>query len=364
MNFSERLPFLKALLEASGPSGFEGRAAKVWADEAAGFSSVTTDYHGNVYASIKPASGSNGKGSSGLKVLLTGHIDEIGLIVTHIDSDGFLTLEPIGGWDAQILLGQRLRVLAKDGDLIGVLGRKPIHLLEGDDRRTAVKIEDMTLDLGFEADEVKRRVRVGDVAVLEGPVLEFGAVSEGKGRLVSKALDDRIGAFAVLEALRILAASGCVHEVIALAAVQEEIGSFGARVATFKLEPHVALVVDVTFESKQPGVPAKKVGEVPFGSGANINISPFSNPVVVRELLEVAEREGIPTTLSANGDRTFTDADATAVSRVGVPTGVISIPLRYMHSASEMVALEDVRAVVDLLVAYVSGLTTDRVFNR
>ena len=111
-------------------------------------------------------------------------------------------------------------------------------------------------------------------------------------------------------------------------------------------------------------MPAKKVGEAPFGSGANINISPFSNPVVVRELLEVAEREGIPTSLSANGDRTSTDADATAVSRVGVPTGVISIPLRYMHSASEMVALEDVRAVVDLLVAYVSGLTADRVFSR
>jgi putative aminopeptidase FrvX len=264
MSISERIPFLKTLLQASGPSGFEGRAAKVWADEAAKFSVVTNDHIGNVYASIKPASN-----ASGLRVMITGHIDEIGLIVTHVDADGFLSLAPIGGWDAQTLLGQRLRVLAKDGDLIGVLGRKPSHLLEEEDRRVGVKLSDMTLDLGFEVDEVKRLVRVGDVAVLEGPVLEFGAVSEGKGRLVSKALDNRIGAFAVLEALRLLAASDCPHEVVALAAVQEEIGFNGARVGTFKIEPDVALVVDVTFESKQPGVLAKQVGEAHFNESGH-----------------------------------------------------------------------------------------------
>jgi putative aminopeptidase FrvX len=359
MDFSERLPFLKALLNTPGPSGFEGRVAKVWADEAKTFSSVTTDHYGNVYASLKPESG-----KSRLKVLLTGHIDEIGLIVTHIDENGFLTLAPIGGWDAQILLGQRLRLLARVGDLIGVLGRKPTHLLEAKERDLAVKIEDLTLDMGLEADEVKRLIRVGDVAVVEGPVLEIGPTSEGKGRLVSKALDNRIGAFAVLEALRLLAKSGCEHEVVALAAVQEEIGFFGAKVASFKLESDVALVVDVTFESKQPGVSAKKVGEVPFGSGANVMVSPFTNPTVVRDLLEVAEQRGIPLTLSASGDVTGTDADAIAISKAGVPTGVISIPLRYMHSASEMVALEDVRAVIDLMVAYVQQLTAKQEFKR
>jgi putative aminopeptidase FrvX len=359
MDIAERLPFLKILLQTSGPSGFEGRVARVWSEEAAKFSSVTSDHYGNVYASIKPDSG-----GSGLRVVLTGHIDEIGLIVTHIDADGFVSFSEIGGYDPQVLLGQRMRVLAKDGDLIGVIGRPPPHLLEETQRSVGVKISDMTMDFGMPADEVKRLVRVGDVAVIEGPILEIGDVAAGKGRLVSKAMDDRLGAFVVLEALRALAALGCVHEVIAVAAVQEEIGLYGARIAAAKLEPSVAIAVDVTFESKQPGVEAKKVGEAPFGSGANIAISPLSNPVVVRELLEVAEREGIPFTRSASGGLTGTDGDAMALIGRGTPMGVVSIPLRYMHSASEMVALEDVAAVIDLLVAYVSGLTSERSFNR
>jgi putative aminopeptidase FrvX len=161
-----------------------------------------------------------------------------------------------------------------------------------------------------------------------------------------------------------LAALGCSHEVIAVAAVQEEIGLYGARIAAAKLEPSVAIAVDVTFESKQPGVEAKKVGEATFGSGASIAISPLSNPVVFGELFEVAEREGIPFTRSASGGLTHTDGDAMALMGRGTPMAVVSIPLRYMHSASEMVALEDVGAVIDLLVAYVSGLTADRSFNR
>ena len=366
MNLTTRLPFLRALLAAPGPSGFEARAAKVWADEAATFAAVSGDHLGNTYATIKPKA--TGKAKSNrqppLRVMLSGHIDEIGVMVTHVDADGFVSFAGLGGWDAQVLVGQRLRLLAQDGDLIGVVGRKPMHLLESDERDRAVKLKDLTLDLGLDPEEVRRRVRVGDVAVIEQPMLEINVTGDGAGRIVSKAIDNRIGAFAVLEALRVLAEGGCPHEVTAVAATQEEIGAFGARVAAFRLEPDVALAVDVTFESKQPGVNPKVVGEAPFGSGASLTVAPLTSPAVLRGLLEAAAREGIPTTLSASARLTGTDADEIVLVRSGVPGGVISIPNRYMHSPSEMVELRDVAAVVSLMVAYVRGLTAGAAFGR
>ena len=358
MNLTNRLPFLRELLAAPGPSGFEARAAQVWATEAATFAKVERDHYGNTYATIKPKR----KHKSGLKVMLSGHIDEIGVMVTHIDGDGFISFAALGGWDAQVLVGQRLRLLAKDGDLIGVVGRKPVHLLEGDEKNKAVKIADLWLDIGFDAEEVKRLVQVGDVAVIEQPMLELGVTADGQGRIVSKAIDNRIGAFAVLEALRLL--QGCPHEVTAVAAAQEEIGAFGARVAAHRLEPDLAIAVDVTFESKQPGINVKKTGEAPFGSGANLTVSPLTSPVMFRALLETAEREGIKTTVGANSRFTGTDADEIVLVRSGVPSAVIGIPNRYMHSPSEMVDLADVGAVVGLMAAYVRSLTSEIKYIR
>jgi endoglucanase len=347
----EHLDFLRRLLEAAAPSGFEARAARVWADEARGFSSVRGDAYGNVFATINAG--------SGLPIMLSGHLDEIGLMVSHVGDEGFVRFKGIGGWDAQVLPGQRVRVLAKDGDLIGVVGRKPVHLMQGDERDAAAKLKDLWLDFGLEGEALKERVHVGDVGVLEQPVLELG-----DGRLISKALDNRVGAFVVLQALRRLSATTCLHQVTAVGAAQEEIGAHGAGVAAHALEPKLAIVVDVTYESAQPGVDEHDVGVAPFGSGANITFSALTHPKLNALALEIAARHGIKTSSSAFPRATGTDADTIAVTRAGVPCLVLSVPLRYMHSPSEMVDLRDVEAVVALIVEVCLSLPGDFDFAR
>ena len=347
---SSKLEFLTELLTAPGPSGFETRAARVWLTEAGSFARTSSDHYGNAYATINP--------DAALRVLLVGHIDEIGVMVTHVDSDGFVYFSRLGGWDARVLVGQRVRVLARDGDLIGVIGIKPPHLMTPDEKGKNTSLDDLWMDLGLEPDDVKARVRVGDVAVIEQPPMPLGT------RLVSKALDNRVGAFIVLEALRRLKEQGCTHAVTALAAAQEEIGSYGARIASFSLEPHAALVVDVTHETKQPGVSVKRLNEVPFGSGANLTISALTNPSINRALQDIAAAQEIKLTLSADPTVTGTDADQVSVARAGVPSAVLSVPLRYMHSPVEMVDLRDVEAVIALMVAYVMQLPAKPTFPR
>jgi putative aminopeptidase FrvX len=347
----DRLDFLKTLLTTPGPSGFETRVAKVYATEAAKFANVEKDHYGNVYASINAG--------AKLRIMLSGHLDEIGLIVTHIDKEGFIWLSGVGGWQASILLGQRLRLLAKDGDLIGVIGTKPTHLIEADDRNKAIKLEDLWLDLGLSAEEVKQKVRVGDVAVIEQPVIEFG-----NGRIASKALDNRIGAFVVLEVLRGLTERGCQHHVITVGSTQEEIGLYGAKIAAFKLEPHAAIAVDVTFETSQPGSNVKKTGESAFGSGANLTISPMTNPVMNDGIRDIAKKENLALTTAASANSSGTDADEIILARAGIPTAVLSVPVRHMHSPSEMADTADIQTVIDLMVAYIMSLSEGVSFQR
>jgi putative aminopeptidase FrvX len=347
----DRLDFLKTLLTTPGPSGFETRVAKVYGDEASKFASVEKDHYGNVYASINVG--------ATLRIMLSGHLDEIGLIVTHIDKDGFIWLSGVGGWQASILLGQRLRLMAKDGDLIGVIGTKPTHLIEADDRNKATKLEDIWLDVGLNAEEVKQKVRVGDVGVIEQPVVEFG-----NGRIASKALDNRVGAFVVLEVLRVLKEKGCQHHVITVGSTQEEIGLHGARMAAFKLEPDAAIAVDVTFETSQPGSNVKKTGESAFGSGANLTISPMTNPVMNDGIQEIAQKESLPLTTASSANWSGTDADEIILARAGIPTAVLSVPVRHMHSPSEMADTADIQAVIDLMVAYIMSLPENASFQR
>lgn len=350
MSAMQNMDFLKALLTAAAPSGFETRAARVWADEARGFSSVRGDGFGNVYAGINP--------DRGLSVMLCGHLDEIGLMVSHIGDKGFVHVKGIGGWDAQVLPGQRVRLLAQGGDLIGVVGRKPVHVLEGDERDKAVKLENLWLDFGLDEAAAKQQIRVGDVGVLEQPVLELG------GRIVSKALDNRLGAFIVLEALRALGAADCLHAVTAVGAAQEEIGSFGAGVSAFALEPRLAIVVDVTHETSQPGVKESDLGVTPFGSGANISVGAFTHPKLNALMLEVAAKYEIKLSVSAYPSLTGTDTDRLAIAKSGIPCVLLSIPLRYMHSPSEMADLGDMQAVIDLIVQFCLALPSDFDFSR
>lgn len=336
--------FLFELLKAAGPSGLERRAADVWKREAATFARVSEDHYGNVYAEVGP--------EDGPAVVMMGHLDEIGLIVSHVNEKGFIYFLPVGGWDPQVLVGQRIRLLAPGGDVIGVIGKKAIHVMTPEDREKASKLEDLWIDIGLDGDDVKAAVPVGTYGVIEQQPLMVGT------KIVARALDNRAGSFAVLEALRKVHEGGQAlkHRVIAIGNSQEEIGLFGATISAFRTRPVAGVAVDVCHESNQVGVDPKKYGESPFGSGGSLAIGPMSSPVVNRQLMDVAGKKGIPYTLSATGRFTFTDGDALTMSRGGVPSAVLSIPNRYMHSPSEMIDGRDLQAVIDLLAAWVESL--------
>ena len=331
--------FLKHLLDAPGPSGFEGRAAKVWRDHARGFAEVRGDVMGNTIAVVNP------EGSP--TIMLAGHVDEIGLIVTYIDDQGYVYLGPIGGWDPQVLVGQRVRFLGRDGEVRGVVGKKPIHLMKPEERDKSSKLTDLWVDIGSTTKaETLERIEVGDCAVVDAPALELP-----NGRLVSRAIDNRVGAFVVLEALRRYAEQPGGARVVAVATTQEEIAwrGGGALAAAVGVAPSMAIVVDVTFATDHPGVEKKEHGEAALGSGPVLTRGSVISPVVSRLLRDAAERKKIPYTLHAAGRESFTDADAVHNTREGVATALLSIPNRYMHSPNEMVALEDLDRAAELI---------------
>ncbi len=337
------LDFLKALLSAPGPSSFESRPAAVFRDRAAELGLATRqDAYGSVFAIA-------GEGRRP-RLLLSGHIDEIGLIVTHVDEKGFAWFKAVGGWDAQQLVGQRVRVVGRGGDVVGLIGKKPIHLMSAEDRRKVSKIENLWIDVGAtDRDDALQAIEPGDVAVVEQPLVELR-----NGRIASKAIDDRIGAYIALEVARRSRDGDC--EVIASATVQEEIGGVGAAAAAYGLEPDVAIAIDVTHATDVPGVEARKEGEHALGSGPELAVGSYVHRGVLELLRATAAEEGIAVTIGASPSRTATDADQLARVRAGVPSAVVSVPNRYMHSPNEMIAPEDVEAVVGLLVAFARRL--------
>jgi endoglucanase len=347
----QSLSFLKRLLETPGPSGDEAAAARLWREHAASFADrVWADVRGSSFAALE-----NGVP----RVLLAGHIDEIGIMVTYVDDSGYLSFAGIGGWDVQVLVGQRVRLLGKQGEVIGVIGKRPIHLLKGDERERASKIEDLWIDIGANSRaEAQERVRVGSVGVIDGPVYELP-----NDRLVSRGIDNRIGAFTVLEALRLLAQDRPRATVAAVATSQEEVGDFvGARTAAFSFEPQAAIVVDVTHATDQPDSNKKRYGDVRLGGGPVIERGSSNSPVVYEMLLAVAEEQNIPYSVAVSPSTTGTDADAIHLSRGGVATAVISIPNRYMHSPNEMIQLGDVEHAARLIAAFVRSLSAETDF--
>lgn len=344
--------FLKNLLSTPGPSSFESKPARVWRDQAESYgATLRTDAYGNSFARF---------GGSGPRVMLAGHIDEIGLMVTYIDDKGLLYFKGIGGWDAQQLVGQRVRILGYKNELLGVIGKKPIHLLKADDRSKASKVEDMWIDIGAKsADEARGHVRVGDVAVIEQPYLEL--LNE---RVVSKAIDNRIGAYIVLEAARRANEAQPKAEIVAVATVQEEIGHIGAGVAAYGLEPALAIAVDVTHATDVPGVSKQENGDVPFGSGATLAVGSTVHRGLFNRLVETAEKNNIAYTIEAAPSRTFTDGDDTARARAGVPTAVVSIPNRYMHSPNEMIDLADLEQVISLIASFIGSVDDQVVLEQ
>jgi putative aminopeptidase FrvX len=296
-----------------------------------------------------------------MSLLVMGHIDEIGLIVTHIDDEGYLWFREVGGWDAQILVGQRVVLDTNDGPVIGVVGKKPIHLLRDEERKKVADIRDLHIDIGArDGEQARKLVRIGDVAVIDGEPVELP-----NGRLVSRALDNRLGSFVALEAARLIAeAGGAQWEIAAVAAAQEETTFGGSRTSAFALEPDAAIVIDVTHATDAPGIDLKEAGKHELGSGPVIARGSTLNNAVFELLYEAGTAEQIPFTVEASGRSTGTDADAVHLSRGGVPTGLVSIPIRYMHSPVELVQLDDVHACARLIAAAALRLTSESSFER
>jgi putative aminopeptidase FrvX len=351
-------PVLSELLAARGPSGYESAPAAVWRSAAEPFAKVDTDAVGTPLALVARRKGARGPSR---RLLVMGHIDEIGLIVTHIDDEGYLWFAEVGGWDPQILVGQRVVIDTRDGPVKGVVGKKPVHLLRAEDRKKVAEIREMHIDIGArDGEQARSMVRIGDVGVIDAEPVELP-----NGRLASRALDNRLGSYVALEAARLVAeAGGSAWELAAVAAAQEETTFGGSRTSAFSLAPDAAIVLDVTHATDAPGIEVKQAGKHELGSGAVINRGSVLNPGVFELLHETAEKERIPFTIEASGRATGTDADAVHLSRGGVPTGLVSIPLRYMHSPVEMVDLADVTACARLVAAFALRLRASASFAR
>ena len=344
---------LDRLLRTPSPSGYEAPAAQVWRD-AASFAELETDRIGSSIARV-PGAG------DGPLVAIVGHIDEIGLTITHIDEKGYAWFLPIGGWDAQILVGQRVEVQARDGLVAGVIGRKPVHLLKDEQKKMAVELTGLHIDIGAaDRDEALELLRIGDPVVVRAEPMRLAG-----GRLVSRSLDNRLGSYVALEvARRCHERGGLTADVAGVAAVQEEIGLHGGGTSAYLLQPDLAVAVDVTHATDVPGVEEKESGSHPLGSGPVIGRGATLAPKAYELLAEAAESAGIEHTVEASGRWTGTDADAYQISRAGIPTGLVSIPLRYMHSPVETVDLGDVEAAVELLVALASSLDGELDLSR
>jgi putative aminopeptidase FrvX len=347
-------PVLRSLLTATGPSGYETAPARAFAEAAASFAEVTTDVMGSVWARVA----GTGEGPS---VAIVGHSDEIGLIVTHIDDAGFLRFSGVGGWDPQILVGQRVEVATKDGVIPGVIGKKPIHLLSPDDRKKVAEIKELHIDIGAkDGAEARAQVREGDVAVIAGEPLELP-----NNRAVSRSMDNRLGCYVAYEAARLVAeAGGAPGDVVAVAAVQEETTFGGSTTTAYALRPDVAIVVDVTHATDAPGIDVNELGAHALGSGPVLERGSNIHPAVFEMLAETAQAEGIPFTIQASARHTGTDLDAMHISRGGIPSGGIGLPLRYMHSPVEMVDLTDIAQAARLIAAFARRLAAGTDFAR
>jgi endoglucanase len=299
--------------------------------------------------------------ADGPTLAIVGHIDEIGLHVSHIDDDGFLHFGQVGGWDPIILVGQRVRLMTRDGQLTGVIGRKPIHLLKDEDRKKVPELKELHIDIGArDGEEARQLVRIGDVAVIDA-----GPVELRDGRVVSRALDNRIGCYVAAQAARLVAEQGgSPGDVVALAVVQEETSFAGSRTSAFALEPAVAIAVDATFATDQPGVELGERTKHTLGSGPVIARGTAIHPRVFDLLYDAAELEQIPFTVESIGRHTGTDADAIHLSRAGIPTGLVSVPVRYMHSPVELAVIEDIDAAARLIAAFARRLEPGMAFER
>ncbi len=339
--------FLRELLQQPTPSGYEQRGqAVVTAYMRRYTDQVRTDVHGNVHGIINP--------EGAYRVMLAGHCDEIGLMIMHIDDKGLLYFSCVGGVNVALLQGERVKIHTRKGDLAGVIGTKPIHLMDAKEREggKAWKAHELWIDIGAKnRKSAQKWVELGDVATIDS-----GWIDLCDGRVACRGFDDRVGAFIVADVLRLLKDKPLKVAVHAVSTVQEEIGLRGAQTAAFGVDPAVGIAVDVGFATDQPDVDAKRMGEALLGGGPITHRGPNFNPHVVEGLSQAARAAKINTQMQPIARGSGTDANAMQLCRAGVASALLSVPTRYIHSPVEIVSLEDVRDTTRLIAAYLLSL--------
>ncbi|KAB0669778.1 M42 family metallopeptidase [Oryzomonas sagensis] len=351
----ESLAFLEKLLDAPSPSGYEQPAQRVFRDYVAPYcDELTTDVMGNVFARI------SGKGKDLPRVMIVGHTDEIGLQVKYIDDKGFLYFAAVGGVDAHLTAGKRVNVHTAGGPLAGVIGKKPIHLMDAKDRETVVKLESQYIDIGAkDKKEAQKLVRVGDAVTFESAFTRLAG-----DRVSSRGFDDKAGCFVVAEVLRLVAAGKkkLAVDLYGVSSVQEEIGLRGGTTSCYAVNPDVGICVEVDFATDQPDVEKKHNGEVALGKGPILTRGANINPHLFDLLSAAADKEKIDVQHTANPRATGTDANVMQISRNGVATALVKIPLRYMHTPVETVSLGDLEDAAKLIVAALERIASREEF--
>jgi len=348
----ESINLLRRMIEAPSPSGFEQPAQRVWREWIEKYAdSVRTDLHGNSIAVL------NEGGDP--RVMLAGHCDELGFMVNYITDDGYIYFKTIGGFDVNIIPGRRVHIHTKKGPVLGVIGKKAIHVMTDDERKKVPKVEDLWIDIGAkDRKEAESLVSVGD------PITYTVGYEKLRGDLaISRGFDDKLGSFVVGYTLALLSGKPIRAALFSVSTVQEEIGIRGAHTSAYGINPKVGIAVDVTHATDSPDMDRKRLGEVKIGAGPTISRGANINPVVERMLIETAEEEGIPYQIEACPRGTGTDANAIQLTRAGVATGLVSIPLRYMHTSVELASMKDVENTAKLLAAFVMKIDSSTDFT-
>ena len=342
-----RISVLRRIIASPSPSGFEQSVQQVIREEIAQYTDeVRTDVHGNVIAALNPT----GKP----RVMLTAHCDELGFLIRYIDEQGFLYFAPIGGFDPATLPGNRVNVHTPNGPVLGVVGRKPIHTLSGEERGKMPKLTDLWIDIGAaNKEEAQKLVPIGSHATRAAELETL------RGDLVvSRALDDKAGVFSVIEAVRRIHArrSELQAAVFFVSTVQEEIGSRGARTSAYAVDPQISVAVDLTFTSDHPGTSKAEIGDIRVNGGPVISLGAHLNPRVYQLLVKAADEAGIAWQVDPQESHTYTDNDTIQVSRAGVASGLLSIPSRYLHTGSEIISLKDLDEVAEIIARFTLAL--------
>ncbi len=346
--------FLFDLLNTPSPTGFEAPGQRVWANFVRPHADrVDNDAYGTAWATI------DGADDDAPRLMLDAHVDEIGFMVRHITDEGFIYVNRIGGSDRAIARGLRVRILGDDGAVLGVVGNTAIHIRDRDDE-SIPKVHELFVDIGADsADEVAERgIRVGHPMIFDVEARDLTA-----DRITARAIDNRLGGFIIAQVMANLAEERPTCTVMAANSVQEEIGGNGAQMIAHRLSPDLAVAFDVTHSTDSPGISSTKHGAVKMGKGPTVTHGTSNHPKVVERLMEVAEANEIPLQHEPSSRRTGTDTDYIFKTRSGIPSALVSVPLRYMHSTVEVVDLGDVQQCVDWLTAFARSIQPDDVFT-